>query len=74
MCYYHLCFTNLKVWYAEAYSEPCGASRIEFFEKVVKGFHALTAFAKFSILDVRWGSGYTFGYTGLSVATKIELS
>ena len=47
---------------------------MEFFEKVVKGFHALTAFAKFSILDVWWGSGYTFGYTGLSVATKIELS
>ena len=27
-----------------------------FFEKVVKGFQALTAFAKCSILDVWWGS------------------
>ena len=45
-----------------------------FFEKVVKGFQSLTALAKCSILYVKWGSEYTSGYTGLSVATKTKLS
>ena len=45
-----------------------------FFERVVKGFQALTAFVKCSIVDVYWGSEYTSGYTGLSAATKTELS
>ena len=44
---YHLCLANFKVWYMEAYSEPCETSRMGFFETVVKVFLPLTVFAKF---------------------------
>ena len=44
-----------------------------FFGKVAKAFQSLTVFAKCYILDVWWGSEYTHGHTGPSVATKTEL-
>ena len=40
----------------EAYSEPSGTSKMEFFAKIVNGWKPLTIFAKSSILDIRLGS------------------
>ena len=65
--YYHPCFTNLKVWYIEAHSEPYKTSKMERFWEIRQGFQLLTIFAKCSILDVLQNSEYTSGYTGFSL-------
>ena len=42
----------------EAYSEPCQASKMKRFAKIVHSFQSWTIFAKHSVLDFWQGSEY----------------
>ena len=48
-CYFYV---TRDEYIIEAYSEPCQASKMEHFAKIVNGFHPLTLFAKRSMLVV----------------------
>ena len=56
---------NLYSVLSEAYSEHIHASKIERFAKIDKGWIALTAFTKRSVLDVWLGSEYVSDYSGV---------
>ena len=53
---------QFKIWWAEmrkkieAYSKPSQTSKMDFFAKIVNGFHLLTNFVKSFILNVWLGS------------------
>ena len=66
-CYFkHKTYCNIKqnlsnqfpLHSAKAHSEPYQTSKINLFSKIVNSFHALTIFAKSSMLDV-WGGFWT---------------
>ena len=43
----------------QVYSEPCQTSKMEFFAKMIDGFHLLTIFAKKPILDSKFNIAYS---------------